>query len=598
MTTVKINRYAEFEKYASGRHYFVALSMLLSGISAALSLVPFYYIWLIIKEALDVHPNYDLAVNLVHNGYMALIFSVISVLIYVLALMISHLAAFRIFKNMRKKLVEHTVSLPPGTFDYEGSGRIRRVILDSVSSTHEFVAHNQPDIVGILVLPIAIISLLFVFDWRIGVASLIPVVLGAYASRSTLGKEASRKNMREWQSSMEDVTNHAVEYVRGISVVKVFQQTVDSFHNFKAAINKYGKFCIDFTKLERMPMTKFFTLINGCVVFVIAGAVIVVELLENGVVSNEMIANILFFVTLTPMISVLMMRIMFSTHQLYRVDDALFRVNQILAMKPLEEPASPIEPIEFGISFDNVTFSYSDDAPPAVESLSLQIQQGKITALVGPSGSGKTTVASLAGRFWDPQVGSVRIGNVDVRDIGSDNLHRIISYVFQNNRLIKGTLLDNVRLGKPNATIDEVSKALSLAQCDGVVDKLPNGLETLIGPGGTYLSGGETQRIAIARALLRDTPIVILDEATAFADPENEYLIQKAFEELAKNRTVLLIAHRLTTVRNADLICMMDHGKIIESGNHDELLIAQGKYKRMWDDYQKALTWKVKGVIS
>ena len=590
----KPSRMAEFEKYAEGRHHFVTLSMIGSAISAILSVVPFYYIWLIVKEALD-GGDADVMIG---YGWMAVLFAVLSIAIYIAALMLSHFAAFRISKNMKKTLVNHVLSLSPGAIDDEGTGRIRRTIQDSVESTHEFIAHNQPDLAGTYVLPIAIIALLFVFDWRLGIASLIPVVIGVYISLSMMGKSAMQKSMNEWQSSMAEVNSKAVEYVRGISVVKVFQQSIDSFQNLRESIDSYAAYCQGYTEMARKPMAKFFMLINSSISFIIMAGIIIVDYLENGVVTTDMISNIVFYMVFTPLISVLLMRIMFASDQTYRVDDALMRVKEVLSMKPLEEPSQPKKPEEFSISFKDVRFSYSEDASPAVDGVSLELKQGTVTALVGHSGSGKSTMAGLAGRFWDPQEGTVSIGGIDLKEIGSENIRAIESYVFQNNHLIKGTLLENVRLGRPDANSEEVAEALRLAQCDDIIAKMPYGLDTLIGPGGTYLSGGEVQRISIARAILRNAPIVILDEATAFADPENEHLIQKAFEELAKGRTVLLIAHRLTTVRNADLICVMDHGRIIESGRHDELVASSGRYKAMWEDYQKALSWKVKGAVA
>ncbi|MBR6204037.1 MAG: ABC transporter ATP-binding protein [Candidatus Methanomethylophilaceae archaeon] len=586
----KHSRIAEFERYAEGRHHWVTASMIGSAISSILSIVPFYYIWLTVNEALGAG-DMDAMIG---YGWSAMAFAALSIAVYILSLVVSHFAAFRIAKNMKKTLVEHSLKLSPGAFDDEGSGRIRRVIQDSVESTHEFIAHNQPDLAGMYVLPFAIAALLLVFDWRLGVAALVPVMIGGYISMSMMGRSSMQESMTAWQSSMADVNNKAVEYVRGISVVKIFQQTVDSFQSLNGSIDSYAAYCQGYTEMARRPMTAFFVLVNSCVSYVIVFGVLIIEVLENGEISSGMVSNVIFYVVFTPLISVLFMRIMFSSDQTYRVDDALMRVNEILSIEPLEEPAAPRMPKGFDIAFDNVRFSYSEGLASAIDGVSLELKQGTITALVGPSGSGKSTMAGLAGRFWDPQEGSISIGGIDLRDIGSSNLRSIESYVFQNNRLIKGTLLENVRLGRPQAGPEEVAEALRLAQCEDIVAKMPYGLDTLIGPGGTYLSGGEVQRIAIARAILRDAPIVILDEATAFADPENEHLIQKAFEELSKGRTVLLIAHRLTTIRNADLICVMDRGRIVESGRHDELLSSAGKYRDMWEDYQKALSWKVK----
>jgi len=591
------SRLKEFERYADGRHHFIAASMVLSGISALLSVVPFYYIWLIIREAL-ADPALSNSDQMVAWGLTALVAALASLLIYISGLMLSHFAAFRISKNLKKAMIRHVMSLPPNALDEEGSGRVRRTIQDSVQATHEYLAHNQPDLAATYTLPFAIIALLLVFDWRLGLASLIPVLLGIWASMSMMGKGAMQESMQQWQDSMADVNNKAVEYIRGISVIKAFQQTVDSFQSLEDSIDRYTKFCQDYTEMARGPMTRFFSLINGCVAFIIAAAVLIIDYLDDGVVSTDLVANVIFYVMFTPLITVLLMRIMFTSNSTYVVDDALNRIHELLSMQPLEEPTDPKMPDEYTVRFHNVRFTYSGGTSPAVDGVDLVLRQGAITALVGPSGSGKSTMAGLAARFWAPQEGSVTIGGIDITDIGSRNVRRIESYVFQSSHLIKGTLLDNLKLGNPDVPDERVREALSLAQCDDILEKLPDGLGTPIGPGGTYLSGGEVQRIAIARALLRDTPIIIMDEATAFADPENEHLIQKGLNELAKGRTVLLIAHRLTTVRNADLICVMDHGKIVESGTHEDLVASSRRYRSMWDDYQRALAWKVTGARS
>jgi len=589
----KPNRKAEFEKYAEGRHGFLTASIVLSGISAIMSVVPFYFIWLVVRDALDGSTD-----DLVFYGMMACATALASILVYIGALMISHIAAFRISKNMKKALIRHVLALPPGVLDEDGTGRTRRVIQDSVESTHEFIAHNLPDLAGSKVLPVAIVVLLFVFDWRLGIAAMIPVILAIYTSTSMMGKSAMQESMAMWNNSMADVSNQTVEYIRGISVVKIFQQTVGSFQNLKRSVDSWAEYCQSYTEMARRPMTEFFTLINGCITFVVAGAVVIIELLEGGGVSNTLIASVVFYIIFTPLISTLMMRIMFTSDQVYRVDDALSRINGILAMEPLAETEDPQEPEDCTIRFENVTFSYSSEACPAVKDLTLEMRQGTITALVGPSGSGKSTVAGLASRFWDPQEGRITLGGKDLRDVSTRTLRGMECFVFQHNHLIKGTVLDNVRMGRPDATIDEVNAALESSQCLDIIEKLPDGLDTLIGPGGVYLSGGEVQRIAMARAIIRDSPIIIMDEATAFADPENEHLIQKAFEELARGRTVLLIAHRLTTVMNADSICVMDNGSIVESGCHEDLMSRNGRYRMMWDDYQKALSWKVKGAVA
>ncbi len=596
--TKKPSYMAEFERYAGGRRHFALISMILAALSAVISSVPFYYTWLIVKEVLDVQPHFELATDVEYNAMMAVLFAILSITVYILAQLFSHLSAFRISTNIKIRLVEHVLTLSLGSFDKEGSGRVRRTVQDSVDSTHEYIAHTIPDMAATFALPVVIICLLFVFDWRLGLASLIPVILGFLISLSLMGRKTMQEDMREWQEALSDVNNQAVEYVRGISVVKVFQQTVDSFQNLKRSIVRYGEYCENYTKHSRGPISRFFSLVNSCSTFIVAMAVVLIVYCYDGVATPEFLANTIFYLMFTPLISVLMMRIMLSSEQINKVEDALTRINELLSMKPLEEPSRPVLPEEYTISFKDVSYTYEGSGTPAVDGVTLEMKQGTITALVGASGSGKSTLAGLAARFWDPQTGTVTIGGVDLRDIGSENVGSIQSYVFQNNHLIKGTLLDNVRLGRPEATTEEVRKALSTAQCDDLVAKLPQGLDTLIGPGGTYLSGGEVQRISVARAIVRDAPIVILDEATAFVDPENEHLIQKALEELSRGRTVLLIAHRLTTVRNADLICVMDRGRIVESGTHDELVAGSGKYCDMWNNYQKALSWRIRGAVA
>lgn len=593
MSMSKNKRLSTLTSYAGKHRYLTYSSLILSAISAALSVVPFYYIWLMLKEVLDVMPDYSQAVDLVQNGWMALGFTVLSVVIYIAGLMCSHIAAFRIAKNIRKTTIAHAMKLPPGAFDTIGTGKVRRVIQDSAGATETYLAHQLPDMAGSVVLPLAIIVMLFLFDWRLGLASLVPIIIAALAMYNMVGNKSMKEHMEMYQSALGDVNKEAVEYVRGISVVKTFQQTVDSFQNFKKSINRYSEFVVKYTIWCRKWMV-IFVVASNCA---FATLILTAMYLNGGLEGNiEFILDFMFYVIFTPLIAVLLMRIMFASNEGYIVDDALSRINGITSMEPLSEPSEPKEPADWSLSFENVSFAYPESDRPAVDCADLSLKSGTVTALVGASGSGKSTVANLACRFWDPQSGRISIGGVDLKDIGSRRLGEITSYVFQTNKLLKDTLRNNVCLGKPDATEEEINNALHEAQCDDIIAKLPDGLDTLIGPGGVYLSGGEVQRIAIARTMLKDSPIIILDEATAFADPENEYLVQKAFEKLAQNKTVLMIAHRLTTVRNADCICVMDDGKIIERGTHNELVSLNGTYCRMWDDYQRSLSWKVSGA--
>ncbi|MDO5862064.1 MAG: ABC transporter ATP-binding protein [Thermoplasmata archaeon] len=590
----KPGRMSRLGAYAGGRRWFMYASLALSAASAALSVVPFYYIWLMVDEVLGVMPDYGQATGLAHNGWMALGFTVLSVALYIAALMLSHAAAFRIAKNLRKTLVAHAAELPPGAFDSMGSGKVRRVIQESVGSTETYLAHNLPDMAGSTVLPIAIVVMLFVFDWRLGIACIAVFALAVLVMLSMVGSKAMKESMDAYQDALGDVNKEAVEYVRGISVVKTFQQTVESFQSFKDSIIGYGEFVIDYTRWCRSRMCLFVVVSNSAFALIIAAAFAV----TGTEWSSEFLADFLFYVIFSPLVAVLLMRIMFASNEGYTVDDALSRIDSILAMEPLPEPSEPRMPGDTTVRFDRVTFSYPETDRPAVDSFTLEMKPGTITALVGPSGGGKSTVAALACRFWDPDSGAISIGGIDLRDIGTGNLGSLMSFVFQTNHLLKGTLRSNVLLGKPDATDGEVSEALRLAQCDDIIAKLPDGLDTMVGPGGVFLSGGEVQRIAIARAILKDSPIVILDEATAFADPENEYLVQKAFENLSEGKTVLMIAHRLTTVRDADCICVMDGGRMVEIGTHPDLVASGGRYGRMWSDYQKSLSWKVSGVSS
>ena len=586
-------RLARLMGYAGGHRYLTYSSLVLSAISSAISVVPFYYIWLMLDEIIRVMPDYSQATDLVHNGWMALGFTVASVLIYIVALMCSHIAAFRIAKNIRKTCVSHALELSPGAFDTMGTGKVRRIIQDSSAATETYLAHQLPDMAGSVVLPVAILVMLFVFDWRLGLASLVPIAISMAFMISMTGSKVLREHMEVYQGALGDVNKEAVEYVRGISVVKTFQQTVASFQTFRESILRYSEFTIKYTKWCRSRMCLFVVASNCAFASIILAALWV----NGGLVwTTEFLLDFMFYVIFTPLISVLMMRIMFSSNEGYIVDDALSRIDGLLAMKPLPEPSEPREPEDWTVRFEGVSFTYPGSERPAVDTVNLTMRSGTVTALVGASGSGKSTVASLACRFWDPQSGSVTIGGVDLRDIGSERLSEITAYVFQNNGLLKDTLLNNVRLGKPEATEGEVSRALRLAQCDDIVAKLPKGLDTPIGPGGTYLSGGEVQRIAIARAILKDSPIIILDEATAFADPENECLVQRAFRNLTENKTVLMIAHRLTTVRETDCICVMDGGRIMEIGTHSELMREGGAYSRMWNDYQRSLSWRITGA--
>lgn len=587
-------RLSRLASFAGGRRYLTYASLLLSAVSAALSVVPYYYIWLILDEVLAAYPDLGDATGIVHNGWMAVGFTVLSVALYIAALMCSHLAAFRIAKNMKKRALAHVMTLPPGAFDMMGSGKVRRIINDSAEATHTYAAHQLPDLAGSVVLPISIVVMLFFFDWRLGIACIVPIAVSIAVMYTMMGNKVLAEFMGVYQGALGDMNKEAVEYVRGISVVKTFQQTVHTFQTFKESILRYGEFASGYARWCKKRMVAYMVFANLSFAFLILAAMAITGGLEN--VTLEFISDFLFYVVFSPLVAILLVRIMYSSEDGYKVDDALSRIDGLMAMEPLPETGDPKVPDDMTVRFEGVTFTYPGSDRPAVEAVSMTMRPGTVTALVGPSGSGKSTIASLAARFWDPQQGRISIGGIDLRDISSKDLSGLESYVFQSNTLLRDTLLNNVRLGRPDATPEQVSEALRQAQCEDIVAKLPNGLDTPIGPGGVYLSGGETQRVAVARAILKGSPIVILDEATAFADPENEHLVQKAFEKLAEDRTVLIIAHRLTTVRNADCICVVDGGRIREIGTHAELMEEGGEYRRMWEDYQRSLTWRVKGA--
>ena len=601
--------------YAGGHKAFTYLSLLLSAVTGVLALMPFVYLWRIIKEVIEVSPNFSEATNITHNGWMAVLFSLIYMLVYFGALMCSHVSAFRVAGNMKKDLLYHIAKLPIGFADEMGSGKVRRIVTEATSSTETLLAHNLPDMVQAIVTPLAMVAMLFIYDWRFGLACLVPIIV-AFAMMFRMAGPAMAEDMRQYQNALENMSNEAVEYVRGIPVVKTFGQTVFSFHRFKQSIDDYGDFCLKYTFECRSSMILFTMFINSAFAFLIG---LTLFLTRSGAATQDILVNFLFYVIFTPIITTTMMRVMFMSENNMKINDAMARVNSILDIKPLSEAKNRKTPSGASVEIKDVTYRYSrgvnepkscshdpgdcfrvqgetrplEDANPAVKHLTLSADKDQIVALVGPSGSGKTTAAGLISRFFDPQEGSVAIGGVDVRNIGKDELMNTVSYVFQDSSLLKRSIADNLRIAKPDATDEEIRDALKAAQCSNIIDRLPQGINTVLGSEGTYLSGGEQQRIAIARAILKKAPVVILDEATAFADPENEVLVQKAFTELTKHSTVIMIAHRLSTIRNADKIYVLDHGEVVETGRHEELLEKNGLYSAMWKEYQRAISWSV-----
>ena len=573
--------------YAGGHRWFTYASWVLAALSALVALLPFVYIWRILRDVLNVAPNYSQAVDIPHYGWMAVLFAVLAYLIYVGALLCSHMSAFRVATNLRLAASEHLAKLPLGFTETFGSGKLRKIIQESTGAAETYLAHQLPDQSSAMATPIGLLALLFIFDWRLGLLSLIPVILGFVIMSAMTGKRMAEK-MRQYGNALEAMSNEAVEYVRGIPVVKTFGQSVFSFKKFKATIDEYEKWVVAYTLDMRLPMMLYTAAINGVFAFLIAGGLIFTR---QGVTPQFML-NLLFYIVITPVISLTLTKMMYMSENKMIVADALSRIDSVLDAEPMTTGAEPRRPKDSSLEFKNVHFSYNGKTD-VISGVSLSVKPRQTVAFVGPSGGGKSTLASLACRFFDVGSGSVSIGGVDVRDIPKAELMDTVSFVFQNSRLLKGSILDNVKLGRPDATEDEVLSALKAAQCMDIIEKLPDGIHTEIGSRGIYLSGGEQQRIAIARAMLKNAPILILDEATAFADPDNEARVQAAFAELAKGKTVIMIAHRLSTVADADCIYVVQDGRIAESGTKDALCAQNGLFAQMWRDYQSSVQWKV-----
>ena len=574
--------------YAGTYRILTYLSWVLAAAGALLALAPFGYIWRILREVIEVAPRYENAVHVTQYGWMAVAFAVVAVLTYIAGLMCSHLAAFRIATNLRLAMVKHIATLPLGAIEQFGSGKLRRTISETAGSAETYLAHQLPDQAKAMATIAGLLTLLLAFDWRLGLLSLVPVALAFAVMTSMTGKKM-QEQMTQYQNALADMSGEAVEYVRGIPVVKTFGQTVFSFKKFKGTIDNYERWVIAYTKQLRWPMTFYTLAVNSVFVFLIAGAF----LFASGGTDGGALLNLLFYIIITPVISLTLTKLMFMSENGMIVQDAITRIDRVLESPSLSCSNAPKHPKDSSVALEHVTFSY-DGVKNALEDISLSIGAGQTVAFVGPSGGGKSTLAALIARFFDPQSGKISIGGANVKDIDKSKLMDTVSFVFQNSRLIKGSILDNVRMGKPNATDGEVLAALSAAQCMDIIEKFPDGVHTVIGSQGVYLSGGETQRLAIARAMLKNAPVLILDEATAFADPDNETKVQAAFNALAKGRTVIMIAHRLSTVVNADRIYVLKEGRLAESGSFAELSgQADSLFGTMWRDYQQSVQWKV-----
>ncbi len=582
--TEKFDHMKLIRNYAGGHKNLITLGRCIAALSAILVLIPYYDLWKIISIAVN---NEDTG-RISHYAWQAVILTVASLLIYIAALLCTHIAAFRVQANMRSALMRRIITLPLGVFDEDGTGRIRRIVNDSTAATETFIAHQLPDKTVAAVTPAGLIVLIFAFNWKIGLICMIPAVIGFACMMSMMGKGMQEK-MKEYQNALDTMSSEATEYVRGIPVVKTFGQTIHSFKRFKSSIDGFGKWSTDYTLMLRLPMTAFMTCINAIFAFIVIAAFV----FAGDEVTAGHILNIMYYIIVTPLITVALTKVAYSGEAEMTLIDALKRVDSIMEIEPLEDSKVEKMPAGHDVELKSVTYRYKDAVRDAVNNVSIKIREGEHVALVGPSGSGKTTLAELMVRFFDVTEGEILIGGVNVKDIPSAELMKHVSFVFQDSRLIKKSILDNVRMAKPDASESEVLDALKKAQCMDIIEKLPKGIHTVIGEKGTYLSGGEQQRITIARAYLKDAPILILDEATAFADPDNEAKVQAAFEELSKGKTLIMIAHRLTTVMNADRIFVMDNGRCTESGSHDELMEKNGLYRRMFDEYSRSVEWKV-----
>lgn len=575
------------------RKVLLPAAMLLSALSALAGMLPYIFIWLIVRELLE-HGEITSSGNVVTYAWWAAGMAVASIVLYFAALMSSHLAAFRVESNLRKEAMRQIVRMPLGFFDINTSGRIRKIIDDNAGVTHSFLAHQLPDLAATFLVPLVAAILIFVFDWILGLACIVPVIIAMLVMGFMMNAEG-RQFMKSYMTSLEEMNTEAVEYVRGIPVVKVFQQTIYSFKNFHRCIMNYNKMVFGYTRMWEKPMSLYTVIINGFVFFLAPLAILLIGYSGN---YASVLLNFFLFVLITPVFSQSIMKSMYLNQALGQASEAIGRLENLVAYEYLTVVEHPQPVKEFSIQFEKVSFSYPGANQKAVDDVSFTIPQGNTVALVGASGGGKTTIARLVPRFWEATEGKVLIGGINVREIAPEELMKYISFVFQNTKLFKTSLLENIKYGNPDATMEEVERAVDMAQCREIINKLPLGLNTKIGTEGTYLSGGEQQRIVLARAILKNAPIIVLDEATAFADPENEHLIQQALKELTKGKTVLMIAHRLSSITDADNILVIDKGKIAEQGTHANLLGKQGIYYRMWNEYQQSVRWTIGKEVS
>lgn len=579
--------------YAGNYKVLTFIGLVLSAISMLCSIVPYVCIWLVARDLIGAMPDYLYVQNLEMYGWVAFGFAIIGIIFYFIGLLCTHLSAFRTAENIRKIGMNHIMKAPLGYFDNNASGLIRGRLDSGANDTETLLAHNLADIVGTIVLFIGMVILMFVFDWRMGLACLLSAVISILMMFSMMGGK-NAKIMAEYQAAQDKMTKAGTEYVRGIPVVKIFQQTVYSFKSFQQAIEEYsdkaeyyqGKVC-------RVPQSINLTFTEGAFIFLIPVVILLIPEALNGGKIHELVTNFIFYAVFSAIISTALAKIMFASSGIMLANTALSRIDMVMKAPILEKCINPQMPKDNSVAFKDVSFTYQGSNIPALSHVSFQVESGQTIALVGPSGGGKTTAASLIPRFWDVDEGIVEVGHVNVKNIDQHVLMNQVAFVFQNTQLFKTSILNNVKIANPQASDEDVIKALQAARCQDIIEKLPDGVHTQIGKEGTYLSGGEQQRIALARAILKNAPIIVLDEATAFADPENEVLIQKALSVLCQDKTVIMIAHRLSTVVNADKIIVLKDGKIVEEGRHEELLNKHGLYHKMWNNYNQSVKWKI-----
>ncbi len=578
---------------ASDRRGLIFLSALLSSLAAIASFIPYVAVYFIICSIIWVYPDLGQldVLTVMGYGWMALAGIAANILLYFLAILNSHMAAFGTLYKLKVNFANHITKIPLGYHLTIGSGRLRKIMDENIESIEGFIAHQFPDFVASVTAPVVMVILLFAVDWRFGLASLAGIILAFFAEFAGYGSGAMKENMGKYQAALEDMSSASVEYVRGMPVVKAFNQTASSFKRLKDAISGYTEWVLKFSLGWQNCMPAFTAIINNIYLILIPVAILIGSDTTD---YKSFVMTFIFYLLFVPAVAGVLNKIMYISESFMQINGNVARMDEILNIAPLPETAHPGKPDNDDVVFENVSFSYTGDAREmALAQVSFAARQGQITAIVGPSGGGKSTIASLISRFWDVTEGHVRIGGVDVRELTLDDLMHRVSFVFQDIFLFKQSILDNIRMGNPGATENQVMETAKAAQCHDFISKLPDGYHTVVGTKGIHLSGGERQRIAIARAMIKNSPIIVLDEATAFSDPENEYLIQKAFEKLMQGKTVIIIAHRLSTIRNANKIIVMEKGHLVEEGKHDELVAAGGRYAKMWAHYTEAVDWKI-----